>query len=79
MGDVLCCREKGSVTQNLHAALEQIWKKWPDARLWVDAICINQEDDDENSQQVGRMGEIFSQATRVLWLGAEELWPPEYS
>lgn len=77
--EVLCCGEKVSVTPNLQAALEKIWKKWPVALLWVHAMCIDQEDDDEKSQQVARMGQIFSQATRVLvWLGVEALWPPEY-
>lgn len=41
--------------------------------LWVDAICINQRDIDEKSEQVPRMTEIFSSAYTVLiWLGAFE-------
>lgn len=45
----------------------------PDAarRLWVDAICIQQEDLDERLSQVRMMGDIFRNATQVLcWLGA---------
>ncbi|KAF5545698.1 hypothetical protein FNAPI_9064 [Fusarium napiforme] len=39
-------------------------------KLWVDAICINQADDDEKSHQVAKMGEIYSQSGLVLcWLG----------
>lgn len=38
--------------------------------LWVDAICINQENDNERQEQVLRMGEIYSSAVKViLWLG----------
>jgi len=38
--------------------------------LWIDAICVNQEDDDEKEIQVPRMTEIYSSATRVIiWLG----------
>jgi hypothetical protein len=38
--------------------------------LWADAICINQNDLPERSQQVSIMRKIFKQAERVLsWLG----------
>src|ERR1700712_2257370 len=37
--------------------------------LWVDAICINQNDLDEKSHQVQLMGDIYRQASIVLsWL-----------
>ncbi|KAJ8115999.1 hypothetical protein OPT61_g2479 [Boeremia exigua] len=40
---------------------------------WTDAICINQEDIDEKSIQVPRMGELYSMASRVwVWLGNPE-------
>ncbi|KAK0704503.1 heterokaryon incompatibility protein-domain-containing protein, partial [Lasiosphaeris hirsuta] len=38
--------------------------------LWVDAICINQDDGVEKSKQVTRMGEIYGTAAQVVgWLG----------
>lgn len=38
--------------------------------LWIDAICINQEDDDEKGQQVQSMAKIYAKASRVIvWLG----------
>lgn len=38
--------------------------------LWIDALCINQNDTAERNHQVGQMGEIFSSAITVnLWLG----------
>ncbi|PMD13538.1 HET-domain-containing protein, partial [Hyaloscypha hepaticicola] len=38
--------------------------------LWIDAVCINQENDAEKSVQVGMMGEIYHGAERVIvWLG----------
>ena len=38
--------------------------------IWADAICINQRDLLERSQQVRMMGEIYSTATNVIiWLG----------
>lgn len=38
--------------------------------LWLDALCINQENTEEKSSQVRLMGDIYSSAERVLvWLG----------
>ncbi|KAI1497061.1 heterokaryon incompatibility protein-domain-containing protein [Biscogniauxia marginata] len=38
--------------------------------LWVDAICINQDDDKERGHQVRKMGSLYNKATSVLsWLG----------
>ena len=38
--------------------------------LWVDAVCINQADDVEKSQQVRMMRNIYYRATSVVaWLG----------
>lgn len=40
--------------------------------LWIDAICINQEDLDERNRQIKVMGEIYRRAKRLLiWLGVE--------
>lgn len=38
--------------------------------IWVDQICINQDDINERNQQVQRMGSIYGECLRVLcWLG----------
>jgi hypothetical protein len=40
--------------------------------LWVDAICINQQDVEERNSQVLMMGDIYRHAVSVLaWLGPE--------
>lgn len=40
--------------------------------VWIDAICINQEDIGERNSQVQLMGDIFSDAHWVIsWLGRE--------
>lgn len=42
----------------------------PRTWLWADAICINQSDAAERSQQVAIMHRIYSQAANVrIWLG----------
>jgi hypothetical protein len=43
---------------------------WNDS--WVDAICINQRNSEERTQQVRLMAKIYSKAHRVIvWLGEE--------
>ncbi|RMJ17342.1 hypothetical protein CDV36_003019 [Fusarium kuroshium] len=40
--------------------------------LWVDAVCINQADLNERSQQVSMMRDIYASAERVvIWIGEE--------
>ncbi|KAH8602924.1 heterokaryon incompatibility protein-domain-containing protein [Bisporella sp. PMI_857] len=61
-----------NVTQNLLVALNHLRHPTNSRILWIDAICINQEDDAEKSIQVARMGEIFAKAAQVIvWLGPE--------
>ncbi|KAI3394987.1 hypothetical protein diail_1876 [Diaporthe ilicicola] len=45
--------------------------------LWIDAICINQGDNDEKSAQVSMMDIIYSDAqTVIVWLGEEDFHTP---
>lgn len=40
--------------------------------LWIDAICVDQENKPERNKQVPRMADIFKSASRVVaWLGPE--------
>jgi hypothetical protein len=67
-----------SVSQGLHAALRQLSiihgdSGTPQRRIWIDAICINQEDGEEKSHQVMQMTEIYFRAKQVLlWLGESD-------
>jgi hypothetical protein len=59
-----------AVTPNLHVALKHFRHAARRRVLWVDAMCINQNDPDEKSEQVPMMGEIYRRATKVYaWLG----------
>ncbi|KAI5364716.1 Putative heterokaryon incompatibility [Septoria linicola] len=56
--------------KNLEEALRRLRHPERQRILWIDAICIDQTDNEERTQQVGLMGEIYSQAQQVLvWLG----------
>jgi hypothetical protein len=63
------------VTPNLEDALRNLrtttTQEWQNQLpLWIDAICINQEDSDERDGQVRRMKWIYQQADHVIiWLG----------
>ncbi|KAJ9156609.1 HET-domain-containing protein [Pleurostoma richardsiae] len=60
------------VTQNLEAALRRLRARDFSRYLWVDALCINQEDVNERNSQVMKMCDIYRHAEQViLWLGAE--------
>ena len=58
------------ITTNLGSALRHLRPEFQPRRLWVDAICINQADNQEKSSQVGHMRHIYAKAARVIvWLG----------
>lgn len=62
-----------SVTASLHGALDAVRRKNEAIFVWADALCINQQDVEERSQQVQLMRTIYSTATSVaIWLGPEE-------
>lgn len=61
-----------SITQNLKSALQHLRHPSSPRTLWIDAICINQEDSVEKARQVSKMTEIFCEAQQVIiWLGDE--------
>jgi hypothetical protein len=58
------------IRQNLFAALWHLRSEFETKVLWIDALCINQEDVVERGAQVSMMGEIYSHAIQVrVWLG----------
>lgn len=58
------------ITKNLHGILNQLRHAERKRVLWIDGICINQEDVDERREQVLLMQRIYTQATKVLmWIG----------
>ncbi|KAF2967054.1 hypothetical protein GQX73_g6518 [Xylaria multiplex] len=58
------------VQQSLFQALLEIWSKEPQLEIWVDAVCIDQNNPVELSDQVKIMGTIYQRARRVIiWLG----------
>jgi hypothetical protein len=61
------------ITHNLFIALQAL-RNANRQYLWIDALCINQQDPREKTHQVQLMGEIYSSADRVVaWLGPEDM------
>lgn len=65
-----------SVSPHLYSALESLRATAESGKprwLWIDAICINQQDNDGKAMQVAMMSDIYSRAERVVvWLGNAE-------
>ncbi len=58
------------VTPNLDAALHHLRRPDYPLKLWVDAICIDQNNSEEKETQIQLMGRIYEQAEMTyLWLG----------
>ena len=58
------------LTESLEQALRHFRTKERPRYLWADAVCIDQDNVQERSQQVAIMAQIFKASIRVLaWLG----------
>ncbi|KAH6659179.1 heterokaryon incompatibility protein-domain-containing protein [Truncatella angustata] len=58
------------VTSNLYAALTRLRSSSKNRPVWIDQLCINQNDYEEKSTQVQLMRKIYSKCTRgLIWLG----------
>ncbi|KAF2765402.1 HET-domain-containing protein [Teratosphaeria nubilosa] len=63
-------------TASSEAALRRLRLVSSSRTVWIDAICIDQSNVDERSQQVSLMGEVYSQTTRTLvWLRPSSVDP----
>ena len=73
---IMCNKLHFEITSNLFNALTTI-RDLPNSskrQIWIDAICINQNDLGERAAQVRMMGQIFGAASEVyVWLG---VWTP---
>lgn len=60
------------IYESLHRVLVDLRCRDKGRLLWIDAVCINQDDRDERNSQVMLMREIYKYASRtVVYLGTE--------
>lgn len=58
------------ISNNLLQALMRIRKINKDISIWIDQICIDQQNNKEKAHQVQLMGQVYSKASQVVvWLG----------
>ncbi|KAF2822647.1 hypothetical protein CC86DRAFT_260318, partial [Ophiobolus disseminans] len=57
------------ITKTLDVALPRIIPHCKTGYIWIDQLCIDQENLQERSQQVAIMGQIYSRCSSVL------VWP----
>ena len=58
------------VSKSLEVALRHLRHEDSERVMWIDAICINQSDDAEKSQQVKKMQIIYARTSHlVVWVG----------
>ena len=60
------------VTLSLDTAMRYLRHQTETTTVWIDQLCINQADNDEKSDQILLMAEVYGKADEVLvWVGAE--------
>ncbi|KAF2749171.1 HET-domain-containing protein [Sporormia fimetaria CBS 119925] len=76
---LLCADESGDIrgqleiTRNLEQALRGLRLQDQRRVLWIDAICIRQDDNAERARQVCYMRTVYENAARVIiWLGQKD-------
>ena len=67
---LICDSKSLHVTSNLYEGLQRLRRRKSVRVIWVDAVCINQDDVGERNQQILYMARIYKQAKQVVvWLG----------
>jgi Heterokaryon incompatibility protein (HET) len=72
--EIVVDNRSASIRQNLWQGLHALWNyqqaNSDDVAFWADALCIDQKNDFERTQQVNMMSEIYAAAIMVVvWLG----------
>ena len=71
---IRCNGRQVPVSSNLRDILRRLRRPDHEIVLWVDALCINQADDDERTHQVSFMRLIYENAAEcIIWLGEPPL------
>ncbi|KAF4835627.1 Heterokaryon incompatibility protein 6, OR allele [Colletotrichum tropicale] len=71
--DMVCNGAEMFITESLHGALTCMRLAYVSRRLWVDQVCIDQDNAEEKNSQIPLMDVIYRSAGHVLvWLGHDQ-------
>ncbi len=69
-GSILLDSQNFATFENLEAALRRLREAKGTRTFWINALCINQNDNEEKAKQVSLMDQIYKNASQVvIWLG----------
>ncbi|THV44358.1 hypothetical protein BGAL_0663g00020 [Botrytis galanthina] len=72
-GRIECDGNEKAITTSLEIALRNMRKEDHSIVMWIDQICINQENNGEKEMQIPLMARIYKHAfNTVIWLGRGE-------
>lgn len=75
LGEISLCNSTVITAANLDAALRRLRYSGNIRSLWIDALCINQDDADERSAQVARIAQVFAHARQtIVWFGEDSVY-----
>ena len=69
---IVCNGHSIQVTSSVAGALQMIAQSHTlvDTHFWVDALCLNQEDEHEKAVHIALMSQVYAEACQVIvWLG----------
>lgn len=71
--EVLYCNDRRdtiNITSDCYNMIRRLRREKMTVTIWIDAICINQDDNDEKNQQVQMMGKIYATSrVTVIYIG----------
>lgn len=68
--EAVCEGKRFLITKNCERILSILRRRTEDRLVWIDQICINQTSNEDRTQNVRRMGSIYSRSRNVMiWTG----------
>jgi len=71
--DLICDALTLKVSRNVRTVLPYLFQHLGPVDIWIDAVCINQDDESEKNTQVPMMHEIYTKTSKtIVWLGESD-------
>ncbi|KAE9376050.1 hypothetical protein N431DRAFT_437438 [Stipitochalara longipes BDJ] len=71
--DLICDGSILKVGRNVSTVLPCLFHHLGPVNVWIDAVCINQDDESEKNIQVPMMHEIYTKTSKtIIWLGESD-------